>query len=170
MGNSGHQWATMGNNGQQWVTMDNNGHQWTTIRGATCISDAVFENIKCQDFNIIFPGLAVQCLSVGVEVNHAKELGEEEEMVANISKHGAIKDLNEKIRRPRQAEGGDHSGDPLDWLRASVPGEPGQDYPVLSAIQVDIVIMIFVITNVLKAFTFQGLDVRSAPAYVLLPL
>ena len=83
------------------------------------------------------------------------ELGEEEEMVANISKHGAIKDLNEKIRRPRQAEGGDHSGDPLDWLRASVPGEPGQDYPVLSAIQVDIVIMIFLITNVIKAFTFQ---------------
>jgi len=84
---------------------------------------------------LVLAGLAVQCLSVGVGVNHAKELGEEEEMVANISKHGAIKDLNEKIRRPRQAEGGDHSGDPLDWLRASVPGEPGQDYPVLSAIQ-----------------------------------
>ena len=31
--------------------------------------------------------------------------------------------------------GGNHGegGDPLDWLRASVPGEPGTDYPVLAA-------------------------------------
>ena len=26
-------------------------------------------------------------------------------------------------------------GDPLDWLRESVPGEPGLDYPILSAVQ-----------------------------------
>lgn len=59
-----------------------------------------------------------------------------EEFANNISKQGAsIIDLAEKIRRPRQADAVDHSGDPLDWLRASVPGEPGQDYPVLSAIQ-----------------------------------
>ena len=32
----------MDNNGQQLTTMDNNVQQWTTIRGATCISDAVF--------------------------------------------------------------------------------------------------------------------------------
>ena len=31
----------------------------------------------------------------------------------------------------RQAEHG-HSGDPLDWLRAAVPGEPGLDYPIYS--------------------------------------
>ena len=31
----------------------------------------------------------------------------------------------------------DHSdsGDPLDWLRDSVPGEPGVDYPVLAEVQ-----------------------------------
>ena len=31
----------------------------------------------------------------------------------------------------------DHSdsGDPLDWLRESVPGEPGVDYPVFAEIQ-----------------------------------
>jgi hypothetical protein len=76
---------------------------------------------------LMLAGLAVQCLSVGAGVNHANELlSVKERGVVNISKH-----LNEKIRRPRQAEG----GDPLDWLRASVPGEPGQDYPVLSAIQ-----------------------------------
>ena len=29
---------------------------------------------------------------------------------------------------------GDHSdsGDPLDWLRDSIPGEPGVDYPIFS--------------------------------------
>jgi hypothetical protein len=32
---------------------------------------------------------------------------------------------------------GDHAGgDPLDWLRGSVPGEPGVDYPILASIQV----------------------------------
>jgi len=83
---------------------------------------------------LMLAGLAVQCLSVGVVgVHHANEVG--------ISKHAdslPIIDLTEeKIRRlPRQAGGGDHSsGDPLDWLRASVPGEPGQDYPILNAIQ-----------------------------------
>jgi len=30
---------------------------------------------------------------------------------------------------------GDHGDDPLDWLRNSVPGEPGVDYPVLASIQ-----------------------------------
>ena len=31
----------------------------------------------------------------------------------------------------------DHdSGDPLQWLRDSIPGEPGVDYPITSAIQV----------------------------------
>ena len=30
------------------------------------------------------------------------------------------------------AEGG---GDPLDWLRSSVPGEPGVDYPLLASVQ-----------------------------------
>ena len=97
--------------------------------------------------------MAVQCLSVGVGVGHADELSEQEGALANISKHGTILDLNEKIekiRRPRQAEGADHSGDPLDWLRASVPGEPGQDYPVLSAIQVDFVIVMFLITIIIK--------------------
>lgn len=99
-------------------------------------------------------GLAVQCLSVGVGVKHASErLSEVEGVVANFSKHGQslAKDVNEKVRRPRQAEGGDHSsGDPLDWLRASVPGEPGQDYPILSAIQV-IVVIITMIT-IIKTF------------------
>ena len=42
MDNNEQQWITMDNNGQQWTTMDNNGILWTTIRGATCISDAVF--------------------------------------------------------------------------------------------------------------------------------
>ena len=28
----------------------------------------------------------------------------------------------------------DGSSDPLDWLRESVPGEPGVDYPVLAQI------------------------------------
>lgn len=89
---------------------------------------------------LMFAGLAVQCLSVGVGVKHASEqLSELDGLVANISKHGnsvVAKDVNEKIRQPRQADGSDHSsGDPLDWLRASVPGEPGQDYPILSAIQ-----------------------------------
>ena len=28
----------------------------------------------------------------------------------------------------------DGSSDPLDWLRESVPGEPGVDYPVLAEI------------------------------------
>ena len=94
--------------------------------------------------------MAVQCLSVGVVgVHHANELISEKEvgMVVNISKHGdplAIIDLaEEKMRRlPRQAVGGDHSsGDPLDWLRASVPGEPGQDYPILNAIQVSLIMI-----------------------------
>ena len=40
--NNGQQCATMDNNGQQRTTIDNNGQQWTTIRGAACISDAVF--------------------------------------------------------------------------------------------------------------------------------
>ena len=31
-----------------------------------------------------------------------------------------------------RAEGG---GDPLDWLRNAVPGEPGVDYPVLASVQ-----------------------------------
>ena len=34
--------ADLDGGGQQWATMDNNEQQWTTIRGATCISDAVF--------------------------------------------------------------------------------------------------------------------------------
>ena len=74
----------------------------------------------------------VQCVSVGVGDTQLKK----EDTVLNISKHlaaSSFKDL--KIRQPRQADAGGHS-DPLDWLRASVPGEPGQDYPVLSAIQV----------------------------------
>ena len=35
----------------------------------------------------------------------------------------------------RLVSGGEHGegGDPLDWLRDSVPGEPGTDYPVLAA-------------------------------------
>ena len=83
-------------------------------------------------FEILYPGLVVQCVSVGVGVTQLKK----EDTVLNISKHlvsSSLKDL--KIRQPRQADSGGHS-DPLDWLRASVPGEPGQDYPVLSAIQV----------------------------------
>lgn len=85
-------------------------------------------------------------------VNQASELSEVE-MVANTSRHSQsiAKDVIEKQRRVRQAEGGDHSsGDPLDWLRASVPGEPGQDYPILSAIQV-IVVIINMIT-IIKTF------------------
>ena len=31
--------------------------------------------------------------------------------------------------------GHSHSGDPLDWLRESVPGEPGLDYPILPSVQ-----------------------------------
>ena len=83
-------------------------------------------------FETHYPGLMVQCVSVGVGVAQLKK----EDTVLNISKHlvaSSSKDL--KIRPPRQADAGGHS-DPLDWLRASVPGEPGQDYPVLSAIQV----------------------------------
>ena len=34
------------------------------------------------------------------------------------------------------ASGESDSGDPLDWLRNAVPGEPGVDYPVLASIQV----------------------------------
>jgi len=33
------------------------------------------------------------------------------------------------------ASGESDSGDPLDWLRNAVPGEPGVDYPVLASIQ-----------------------------------
>ena len=74
----------------------------------------------------------VQCVSVGVGVTQLNK----EDTVLNISKHLAASSLKDlKIRQPRQADSGGHS-DPLDWLRASVPGEPGQDYPVLSAIQV----------------------------------
>ena len=83
-------------------------------------------------FETHYPGLMVQCVSVGLGVTQLKK----EDTVLNISKHlvaSSSKDL--KIRQPRQADAGGHS-DPLDWLRASVPGEPGQDYPVLSAIQV----------------------------------
>ena len=29
----------------------------------------------------------------------------------------------------------DGSGDPLDWLRSSVPGEPGLDYPIFASVQ-----------------------------------
>ena len=83
-------------------------------------------------FEILYPGLVVQCVSVGVGVTQLKK----EDTVLNISKHLAASSLKDlKIRQPRQADAGSHS-DPLDWLRASVPGEPGQDYPVLSAIQV----------------------------------
>ena len=32
-------------------------------------------------------------------------------------------------------EAGDEDGDGLDWLRRTVPGEPGLDYPVLSSPQ-----------------------------------
>ena len=28
--------------------------------------------------------------------------------------------------------------DPLDWLRSSIPGEPGTDYPIMAATQVSI--------------------------------
>jgi len=80
---------------------------------------------------VIVAGLMVQCVSVGVGVTQLKK----EDTVLNISKHLAASSLKDlKIRQPRQADAGSHS-DPLDWLRASVPGEPGQDYPVLSAIQ-----------------------------------
>ena len=27
----------------------------------------------------------------------------------------------------------DHDGDPLQWLRDAIPGEPGVDYPILSS-------------------------------------
>ena len=33
--------------------------------------------------------------------------------------------------------------DPLDWLRSSIPGEPGTDYPILAATQVSIHIWCF---------------------------
>ena len=29
----------------------------------------------------------------------------------------------------------DHSANPLDWLRDSIPGEPGIDYPIFAEIQ-----------------------------------
>ena len=29
----------------------------------------------------------------------------------------------------------EHGGSPLDWLRDSIPGEPGLDYPILAAVQ-----------------------------------
>ena len=32
-----------------------------------------------------------------------------------------------------EAGGHSHSGDPLDWLREAVPGEPGLDYPIFSS-------------------------------------
>ena len=83
-------------------------------------------------FKILYPGLLVQCISVGVGVTQLNK----EDTVLNISKHLAASSFEDlKIRQPRQADAGGQS-DPLDWLRASVPGEPGQDYPVLSAIQV----------------------------------
>ena len=28
-----------------------------------------------------------------------------------------------------------HDGDPLDWLRDSVPGEPGVDYPIFADVE-----------------------------------
>ena len=28
--------------------------------------------------------------------------------------------------------------DPLDWLRSSIPGEPGTDYPIMAATQVSV--------------------------------
>ena len=100
------------------------------IFGVVC--KTVKSEFEKSIFEILYPGLLVQCVSFGVGVTQLKK----EDMVLNISKHlasSSLKDL--KIRQPRQADAGGHS-DPLDWLRASVPGEPGQDYPVLSAIQV----------------------------------
>ena len=120
----------------------------------------VYTYVKISQLIILYSGLAVQCLSVGVGVKHASEqLSELDGLVANISKHGnsvVAKDVNEKIRQPRQADGSDHSsGDPLDWLRASVPGEPGQDYPILSAIQVIVVMIIMIFTSNTIFKTFQ---------------
>ncbi len=31
-------------------------------------------------------------------------------------------------------DGGRHGDDPLDWLRDSIPGEPGVDYPIFAMI------------------------------------
>ena len=119
--------------------------------------------VKISQLIILCTGLAVQCLSVGVGVKHASEVEMVEGVMANISKHGQdslAKDVNEKQRRVRQAEGGGDrsSGDPLDWLRASVPGEPGQDYPILSAIQVIVVITIIITTIITIIKSFPGED------------
>ena len=72
--------------------------------------------VFCTFLDICFkslfsPGLAVQCLSVGVGVKHSNELSRERKE----AKDDSVKDLNEKKRRQaRQAE--DHSGgDPLDF-------------------------------------------------------
>ena len=125
--------------------------------------------VKISQLIILCTGLAVQCLSVGVGVKHASEQLSEVEMVANISNHGQslAKDVNEKQRRVRQAEGGDHSsGDPLDWLRASVPGEPGQDYPILSAIQV--IVVIITLITIIKIFPGSS-QMRITDASLALP-
>ena len=34
--------------------------------------------------------------------------------------------------------------DPLDWLRSSIPGEPGTDYPIMAATQVSVHILLFI--------------------------
>ena len=44
----------MGNDGQQWETIDNSGQQWTTIRGATGISDAVFDKLMKPNVKVGF--------------------------------------------------------------------------------------------------------------------
>ena len=47
----------------------------------------------------------------------------------------------------------DHdSGDPLQWLRDSIPGEPGVDYPITSTVQV-------------KSYFFQN-SLHLTPIYV----
>ena len=50
--------------------------------------------------------------------------------------------------------------DPLDWLRSSIPGEPGTDYPIMAATQVRLLIWCF--------FDFEFFVFRTAgsPAMV----
>ena len=50
------------------------------------------------------------------------------------------------------ASGESDSGDPLDWLRNAVPGEPGVDYPILASIQVPsaVLILIFMASTIIS--------------------
>ena len=73
---------------------------------------------------------------------------------AGILNHGRLSPQNpsqEKLKPPRLDKsfpppavclsssvlGVEKEGDdPLDWLRSSIPGEPGTDYPIMAATQV----------------------------------